>query len=107
MLNDSAFSSFRKLRRTFALPQAGLPFDARKSNRERGMRKMYQKLQSERVRGQGDQRGCVIYFGVARCRKVDALKGSLRAHTRARERSLVKSIIVLQYVGSVSKINII
>lgn len=88
---------------TLALPQAGLPFDARKSNRERGMRKMYQKLRSERVRGRGDQRGCVIYFGVARRRKVDALKGSLRAHTCARERSFARSIIVLQYVRGVSK----
>ena len=67
---------------TLALPQASLPFDAQKSNREHGMRKMYQKLESERVRGQGDQRGCVIYFGG---RKVDALKGSLRVHTCARK----------------------
>lgn len=51
------------------------------------MRKMYQKLQSERVRGQGDQRGCVIYFEVARRRKVDALKGGLHAHTCAHVRA--------------------
>jgi len=95
-ISSRFFENYREC--TLALPQASLPFDAQKSNREHGMRKMYQKLESERVRGQGDQRGCVIYFGVARRRKVDALKGSLRVHTCTRKRSFARSIIIKLYI---------
>lgn len=87
--------SFRKLRRTHSCSFTSLSFDARKSNREQGMRKMYQKRRSGQVRGQKDQRGCVI----CETSKDGRPRGSSCVHTCVRiERSFAKSIAVLQYM---------